>query len=50
MLIGRWLLYGLAIAMAMAGIYAFTLGDYFVFVGVGLYVACWFVAWLAGRI
>ncbi|MHA6731472.1 hypothetical protein [Devosia sp. A369] len=50
MRIGRWLLYGLAVAMALVGIYIFTLGGYFVFVGVGLYGACWLVAWLAGKI
>lgn len=50
MRIVRWLLYGLAIAVALAGIYAFTLGGHFVYVGVGLYVLCWVVAWLAKRL
>ena len=49
MRIVRWLLYGLAIALALVGIYAFTLGGYFVYLGVGLYVLCWVVVWLAKR-
>lgn len=49
MRIVRWLLYVLAIVLGLVGIYTFTLGDYFVVVGVGLYILCWIVAVAAGR-
>ena len=46
----RWALYALAILVGLAGIYLFTLGDYFVFIGVGCYVLCWLIAWFARRV
>ena len=45
----RWLLYALAIALGLVGIYTFTLGGQFVIVGVALYILCWIIAWLARR-
>jgi hypothetical protein len=41
----RALFAALSIALALIGIYLFTLGGNFVYVGIGLYVLCW-VIWL----